>query len=94
VLGAILAISAVSTDAAGVGLLTAYALGLGVPFLVAALLADRAARVIAKWRRFGAGLQIAGGAVLVALGVAMMTGQLAVASTWLLEHVPALGTIG
>jgi len=62
ILGAILAVSAASTTAAGVGLLSAYALGLGVPFLVAALFADRAASVLAKWRGFGAGLQIAGGA--------------------------------
>jgi cytochrome c-type biogenesis protein len=94
VLGAILAVSAVSTDAAGVGLLTAYALGLGVPFLLAALLADRAAHVLARWRRFGAGIQIAGGVVLVIFGIAMITGQVAVASLWLLERVPALGTIG
>lgn len=94
VLGAILALSAASTDAAGVGLLTAYALGLGVPFLVAALFADRAARLLARLRGFGAGLQIAGGVVLVILGLAMMTGQLAVASLWLLERMPWLGTIG
>lgn len=94
VLGAILALSAVSTDAAGVGLLTAYALGLGVPFLLAALLAERTAHVVARWRRFGAGLQVAGGVVLVIFGIAMITGQVAMASLWLLERIPALGTIG
>ncbi len=94
VLGAILALSAASTDAVGVSLLTAYALGLGVPFLFAALLADRAARVLAHWRRFGAGLQVAAGVVLVIFGIAMITGQVTVASLWLLERVPALGTIG
>jgi cytochrome c-type biogenesis protein len=94
VLGAILAFSAAGTSAGGVGLLTAYALGLGVPFLAAALLADRAAHLLARLRGFGVGLQIVGGVVLVALGLAMMTNQLAVASLWLLERMPALGTIG
>ena len=94
VLGAILAVSAVSADAAGVGLLTAYALGLGVPFLLAALLAERTAQVFARWRRFGAAIQVAGGVVLVIFGIAMITGQVAVASLWLLERVPALGAIG
>lgn len=94
VLGAILALSAAGTSAGGVGLLTAYALGLGVPFLAAALLADRAAHLLARLRGFGVGLQIVGGVVLVALGLAMMTNQLAVASLWLLERMPSLGTIG
>jgi len=94
VLGAILALSATGTSAGGVGLLSAYALGLGVPFLAAALLADRAAHLLARMRGFGVGLQIAGGVVLVVLGLAMMTGQVAVAALWMLERWPALGTIG
>ncbi len=40
------------TSAGGVGLLSAYALGLGVPFLAAALLADRAAHAARAHARF------------------------------------------
>jgi len=94
VLGAILTVSAVSTSAAGVGLLSAYALGLGVPFLITALLVDRAARPLHRMRRLGMGLQIAGGAVMVVIGVLMITGQLTLMSIWLLEQFPALGAIG
>jgi len=94
VLGAILAVSAVSTSLAGVGLLSAYALGLGLPFLITALLIDRAARPLRRMRRLGMGLQIAGGAVMVGIGVLMITGQLAVISVWLLQQFPALGAIG
>jgi cytochrome c-type biogenesis protein len=94
VLGAVLAVSAVSTTLAGVALLSAYALGLGVPFLVTALLVDRAARPLSRMRRLGVTLQMAGGAVMVVIGVLMVTGRLAVMSIWLLEQFPALGAIG
>jgi cytochrome c-type biogenesis protein len=93
-LGAILAVSAAGTSASGVGLLAAYALGLGVPFLVAALFVDRAARLLGRLRGIGAALQIGGGLVLVALGVAMITGRLSALSIWLLDAVPALGRLG
>lgn len=94
VLGAILAVSAAGSSASGVGLLGAYALGLGVPFLLAALFADRAARLLGRLRGVGAALQIGGGLILVALGVAMITGQLSIFAIWLLDAVPALGRLG
>lgn len=94
VLGAILTVSAASTSASGVGLLTAYALGLGVPFLLAALFIDRAARITSRLRRFGAALQTVGGLVMVAVGIAMMTGRMSVFALWILDTFPALGRIG
>jgi len=94
VLGAILTVSAAGTSAGGVGLLTAYALGLGVPFLLAALFIDRAARITSRLRRFGAALQTVGGLVMVAVGIAMMTGRMSVFALWLLDTFPALGRIG
>ena len=94
VLGAILAVSAAGTSASGVGLLSAYALGLGVPFLLAALFADRAAKVLGRLRGFGAALQIGGGLVLVVFGVAMIAGWVSVAAIWLLDAVPALSRLG
>jgi cytochrome c-type biogenesis protein len=94
VLGAILAVSAAGTSASGVGLLAAYALGLGVPFLFAALFVDRAARLLGKLRGVGAALQIGGGLVLVVFGIAMITGQVSAFAIWLLDAVPALGQLG
>jgi cytochrome c-type biogenesis protein len=92
VLGAILAVSA--AGASGVGLLAAYALGLGVPFLLAAFFADRIARLLGRLRGAGAALQIGGGLVMIALGVAMLTGRLTAFSKWLLDAFPALGSVG
>jgi cytochrome c-type biogenesis protein len=94
VLGAILAVSAAGTSASGVGLLAAYALGLGVPFLLAALFIDRAARLLGRLRGIGVALQVAGGLVLIAFGVAMITGHVSVLAIWLLDAVPALGRLG
>lgn len=94
VLGAILTISAASTSAGGVSLLSAYALGLGVPFLIAAFFVDRAARVTSRLRRFGAALQTVGGLVMVAIGVAMMTGRMTVFAFWLLKTFPVFQRIG
>lgn len=94
VLGSILAVSAAGTSASGVALLAAYALGLGVPFLLAALFADRAARVLGKLRGLGAALQIGGGLVLVAFGIAMMAGWISAIAIWLLDAFPALGRLG
>ncbi len=94
VLGAILAVSAGDASASGIGLLSAYALGLGVPFLLAAMFIDRAAKMFRRLRGLGAALQIGGGLVLVAFGVAMMTGRLSMIAIWLLDTVPALGQLG
>lgn len=94
ILGAILALTAASTGAAGISLLIAYSIGLGVPFLMTALFIDRATQLLRRLRGVGAGLQVGGGLVLVTLGVAMLTGQLTVFSRWLLDAMPALGAIG
>jgi len=94
VLGAILTVSAAGTTASGVGLLGAYALGLGVPFLASALFLDRAARLLREARRLGQLLQFAGGLMLVALGIAMITGWLNTFSFWLIETFPAFRAIG
>ncbi len=94
VLGAILTVSAVSTSASGIGMLSAYALGLGVPFLLAALFIDRAARLTSRLRRFGAALQTVGGLIMVAIGLAMMTGRMSQFALWILDTFPALGKIG
>ena len=95
VLGAILTVSAVQTSVSGgVSLLSFYAAGLGVPFLLAALFTRELAGRLKGLRRFGTVLQIAAGLILVLMGIAMITGQLSAFAFWLLRTFPALGTIG
>ena len=77
VLGAVLALTmARSTLGGGVLLLFAYSLGLGVPFLVAGLAFDRLAGFFARARRPLAVLQAVAGAVLVAFGAILLSGDL------------------
>ncbi len=95
ILGAILTVSA-STASVGDGiyLLSIYSTGLGIPFLLAAGSVDAFVRIIRRWRRAGRILQIAAGAGMVAMGVAMITGELTAFSFWLLQTFPALLLIG
>jgi cytochrome c-type biogenesis protein len=95
VLGAILTVSAAQSSlSGGVALLSAYALGLGVPFLLSALFAGAAVGWLKKLRRLGFALQLAAGAIMIAMGLAMVTGRLTTFGFWLLETFPALGRIG
>jgi cytochrome c-type biogenesis protein len=60
--------------ARGVLLVVAYCLGLGLPFLVLAFGARRAVRAMSWLRDHVRGVQLAGGALLIAVGVALVTG--------------------
>jgi cytochrome c-type biogenesis protein len=95
VLGAILTTSAVSaTVVQGIVLLSVYSLGLGLPFLAAALFTDSLMLRLRTLRRFGRSLQIGAGAVIIAMGIAMLTGNLTRLSYWLLDAFPILARIG
>jgi cytochrome c-type biogenesis protein len=95
VLGAILTVSALTATApAGIALLIVYSLGLGVPFLASALFTGSLVRRIRSMRRWGRGLQVATGGVMIAMGIAMITGTMSWFSIWLLNNVPMLSQIG
>jgi cytochrome c-type biogenesis protein len=95
VLGAILTFSAVSSNTgSGIALLSTYALGLGLPFLAAAFFTGGLAQRLKTLRRAGRALQIVAGAIMIVMGIAIMTGQLSAFSYWLIEAFPALATIG
>jgi len=95
VLGAILTVSATTaSQTSGVSLLAVYSLGLGLPFLFAATFTTGFVSRMPAMRRFGRPLQITAGLVMVALGVAMITGYLTVFAYWMLRTFPVLGTIG
>lgn len=95
VLGAILTTSAVAaTVSQGVVLLSFYSLGLGLPFLAAAVFTDSLMLRIGIFRRLGRSLQLAAGAVVTAMGVAMVTGELTSFSYWLLDTFPILARLG
>lgn len=95
ILGAILTASAASAMVGqGVLLLAIYSAGLGAPFLIVAGFTDRLVGRLRGARRVGRRLHQAAGAVMVVMGLAMMTGQLTALSYWLLDVFPVLGRIG
>lgn len=62
------------TAARGVALIVAYCLGLGLPFIVLALGSARALSGVGWLRRHARTIQIFGGIMLVAVGIALVTG--------------------
>lgn len=95
VLGGILALGATSESVArGTLLLGVYALGLGVPFLLAAFFMAPFTRRLATLRRTGRYLQLVTGGILVVMGIAVASGQLMRFAIWLLKTFPVLGGIG
>ncbi|MGX1501058.1 cytochrome c-type biogenesis protein [Labrenzia sp. MBR-25] len=95
ILGAILTVSAASaTVADGIALLTIYSFGLGVPFLLAAFFTDTLSARLKTFGRLGRVLRTLAAAVMIIMGVAMMTGYLSALAFWLLETFPVLSSIG
>ena len=78
----------------GALLLAAYSLGLGIPFLIAALFSGAFMRFLGRFRVHLGRVEKAIGALLVAAGLLFLTGGIQTASYWLLETFPRLGRLG
>ena len=72
VLGSILMMAAVGTSPQVVGLLVAYSIGLGVPFILVALAFDRAPLLTRPLLRYSRFIEIAGGVLIILLGLALI----------------------
>jgi cytochrome c-type biogenesis protein len=95
VLATILALAATEDSVAtGAGLLAVYSLGLGVPFLAAALGVERFLGFLQRFRRHLGTVERATGVLLVVTGVLFLTGAIQTMGYWLLEAFPALGQLG
>jgi cytochrome c-type biogenesis protein len=95
VLAAILAVAGTeATVTRGAGLLAAYSLGLGIPFLVAGLFAGPFMGFMRRFRSHLGKVEKVMGGALVLTGILFITGNLSAFSYWLLATFPALGTIG
>lgn len=94
-LGAILSLAASEANATrGALLLAIYAAGLGIPFLLAAIFLTRAMGLMNRIKRHMALIEKVMGALLVAVGLALVTGAFTAFSFWLLETFPALAALG
>lgn len=78
----------------GAFLLSAYALGIGVPFLIAGLFAGPFMRFMSRFRKHMVTVERLMGLFLIVTGIAFMTGQMAALSFWLLETFPTFAVIG
>jgi len=99
VLGSVLALAAGTGSSllGGVALLTAYSLGLGVPFLVCGLAFGHMTDALARVRHRLHLIELVGGAVLVGFGLLLATGHVDVIATtigdWLRDlHLGRLST--
>jgi len=90
VLGGILTLAATSGSLwTGVALLSVYSLGLAIPFLLAALLLDRFLTSFARFRHWLPWISRASGALLILVGILLVTGSFTVLSGMLARWTPA-----
>ena len=78
----------------GTSLLSVYAAGIGVPFLIAAFAVKPFMGFMGRFRKHMHKVEMSIGILLVITGVAIFTGSLADASQWLLETFPAFSSVG
>jgi cytochrome c-type biogenesis protein len=89
VLGAILGLAATSTDVTrGMLLLAVYSAGLAVPFLIAAVAVESFLGWFQRFRRYLPWVMRASGALLVFVGVLLVTGEFTRLAGWLQAFTP------
>jgi cytochrome c-type biogenesis protein len=78
---------------AGVRLLFVYSLGLGLPFILAAVAIGPFVAFLQRFRRHLGRVEMVMGLLLVATGILMLTGSLNWFGQWLIDNVPVLARI-
>jgi cytochrome c-type biogenesis protein len=95
ILAAILSVAAAeATVTRGAMLLAVYSAGLGIPFLLAALMVEQFSTMFARMKRHLLQVERAMGVLMVLTGIGFLTGAVSSASIWLLETFPALQNFG
>jgi cytochrome c-type biogenesis protein len=95
ILAAILSMAASeATVTRGVVLLAVYSAGLGIPFLLAAVMIERFSVLLALMKRQLHIVERAMGALMVLTGIAFLTGSVSAICVWLLDAFPSLQNLG
>jgi len=95
ILAAILSVAAAeATVTRGAGLLAVYSAGLGIPFLLAALMVEQFSSLFARMKRHLANVERVMGVLMIVTGIGFLTGAVSNVSIWLLETFPALQNFG
>jgi cytochrome c-type biogenesis protein len=91
ILGTILALAGSTGDALrGAALLLAYSAGLGVPFVLVAVLFGRVSPLLAWLNRHALVISRVAGALLILVGVLIFSGRLGVIAGWLTRVLPSI----
>ena len=89
ILGGILAIAgSKNTVSEGITLLAVYSLGLGIPFLLTSLAINQFFTAAKRIRRYYHAVEVASGALLIVIGVLIVTGQLTIITRYLQPYLP------
>lgn len=95
ILGTILALAASDSSlSSGVSLLAVYAMGLGIPFMLAAFALNPFLDFMRRFRKHFRTMEIITGSVIILTGVLIFTGQFQILAYWFLEFFPGLATLG
>ena len=95
ILAAILAVAGAEASASkGALLLGAYSIGIGVPFMLAALFAKPFLAFMNRFKKHLGSVEKVMGGLLVGTGVLFITGSMTLIANYLIEFFPALATIG
>jgi cytochrome c-type biogenesis protein len=89
ILGGILAIAGSRNSVGeGITLLAVYSLGLGIPFLLTSLAINRFFGAAKRIRRYYHAIELTSGALLIVIGVLILTGQLTLIVRMLQPYLP------
>ncbi len=95
ILAAILSVAAAeATVTKGAWLLAVYSAGLGIPFLIAAVMVEQFSSLFARMKQHLASVERAMGVLMVLTGIGFLTGAISSVSIWLLETFPGLQSFG
>ena len=89
ILGGILAIAGSKNSVAeGITLLAVYSLGLGIPFLITSLAINQFFGAAKRTRRYYHAIEVASGALLIVIGLLIITGQMTIITRYLQPYLP------
>jgi len=77
----------------GAAMLFSYSMGIGLPFLAAALFAGPFLKFMTRFKKHMGTVEKVMGGVLVVTGLMFVTGQMANMSNWMLNAFPSLGKL-
>ncbi|WP_150523423.1 cytochrome c biogenesis CcdA family protein [Roseibium sediminis] len=78
----------------GAGLLFVYALGLGIPFILAGAFAGRFLKWAGSFRKHMGTVEKVMGGFLILTGILFITGQMSAIAYWLLDTFPVFSQVG